>query len=823
MPPAIRLYCWTLALWLTGGTGIAVWSENPPLPEPFEGEVNFARDIAPLLQSRCVKCHGQGKRKGGFNLDNRDNLLQAADSGPAVQPGNSTASYLVELIAGVDSDNVMPQKGTRLTAEQVGLIRTWIDRGLPWDESISFAKKPSLNLQPRRPDFPGGNFRFPPMHPVDAFVSAYFEEHDFAPPDPIDDRTFLRRAWLDVLGLLPPVDAVNDFPADPRHDKRNRLLRELLADRKNYAEHWMSFWNDLLRNDYRGTGFIDGGREQISPWLYRALAENRPYDEFVRSLITGEPGAEGFAKGIVWRGVVNASQQPAMQAAQNVSQVFLGVNLKCASCHDSFINDWTLDDAYGMAGIFADGPLEIFECDKPSGRQTPVKYLYAAAELSGEAADRQTRVHWLADQLTGRENGRLSRTIVNRLWSRFFGRGLVPTLDDMEQPSWHPDLLDWLATDLVDHDYDLKHTIELLLSSRAYQLPSRPRAEVLETSTPFRGPLVRRMTAEQLVDALGSFSGKRFTSPTNNDIDLSAGIPEDRKDQLRETIRRARWITADRPGPSDDQKKTVVFRKRFRIDRLPRSTEIYVAAADAFELSLNGKRVGKGQGRDRAFRFNVGNRIVFGNNLIALQVSGPDNGDWPATRVLLRLADDHRNESESRHLGSDDSWIFQTGSPPRWKHELTESYDWRPAVALPEDPFDDEPALISQMSAARQRGKIRASLVVADPLTRALGRPNREQVITDRASQATTLQALELTNGQTLADRLKLIAADLIAQSFPSPEALVERLFLTGLGRSPSAAELTAHLQFFEGTISSEAVEDSLWCLVMLPEFQLIL
>ena len=127
------------------------------------------------------------------------------------------------------------------------------------------------------------------------------------------------------------------------------------------------------------------------------------------------------------------------------------------------------------------------------------------------------------------------------------------------------------------------------------------------------------------------------------------------------------------------------------------------------------------------------------------------------------------------------------------------------------------------MNAARQRGKIRASLVVADPLTRALGRPNREQVITDRASQATTLQALELTNGQTLADRLKLIAADLIAQSFPSPEALVERLFLTGLGRSPSAAELTAHLQFFEGTISSEAIEDSLWGLVMLPEFQLIL
>src|SRR5262249_6003766 len=148
------------------------------------------------------------------------------------------------------------------------------------------------------------------------------------------------------------------FVADRRPDKRARLVERLLNDRRRYAEHWLSFWNDALRNDYKGTGYIDGGRQQISNWLYTALFDNLPYDRFVAQLINPAPGAgaEGFSKGFTWRGVVNASQSTPMQAAQNISQVFMGVNLKCASCHDSFINDWQLADAYGLAGIYADAP-----------------------------------------------------------------------------------------------------------------------------------------------------------------------------------------------------------------------------------------------------------------------------------------------------------------------------------------------------------------------------------------------------------------------------------------------------------------------------------
>ena len=147
----------------------------------------------------------------------------------------------------------------------------------------------------------------------------------------------------------------------------------------------------------------------------------------------------------------------------------MGVNLKCASCHDSFINDWQLADAYGLAAIYADGALEMVECDRPTGKTAPMKFLYGELGAIDAQAPRAARLQQLAHVLTGSNNGRLARTIVNRLWARFMGRGLVEPIDDMEQAAWHPDLLDWLAEDMVAHGYDLKRTMTVILTSKAYQ------------------------------------------------------------------------------------------------------------------------------------------------------------------------------------------------------------------------------------------------------------------------------------------------------------------------------------------------------------------
>ena len=716
-------------------------------------------------------------------------------------PGDSAGSYLVELVAGTDPGFVMPQKGARLTGREVGLVRAWIDRNLPWEEGIDFRRRPSPNLEPARPPLPESPGGWIASHPVDAFVSGYFRDQGFEPPPPVSDRLFARRAWLDAVGLLPPPGELEAFLEDPRFDKRRRLVERLLADRRGYADHWLSFWNDLLRNDYRGTGFIDGGRRQISAWLHRALAENRPYDRFVHDLVSGSPGAEGFTKGIVWRGVVNASQQPAMQAAQNVSQVFLGVNLKCASCHDSFVDDWTLEDAYGMAGFFSEGPLAMHQCDRPLGRSAPLKYLHSREASASPPASRSERMEQLAGMLARRENGRLSRTIVNRLWSRLMGQGLVPDREGMEAPARIPGLLDWLAEDLADHGFDLKHTLALLMASRTYQLPSVPVPDPAEEDgAAFRGPLLRRLSAEQFVDALGSLAGSRFRSPASSGIDLSRTLPEEARRELERGLARAEWIALEEPGG-----EPAWFERRFELEEAPASADIWAAATGALEIRLNDRRIGEAEAGSEVRHWSLKPHLGPGEHILRIAVLPGDPPVRPAIHALVRLSGQPQQRGPARYLGSGLHW---EGSS---------------RISLLQDPpMDPREEAMRRIAAMQEQGRIRSSMVAADPLTRALGRPSREQVVVRRPSEATTLQALELTNGETLAEWLSRIAPALERRYAGRPRELVESLYAAGLGRPPLPREASLCMGFLEDRADGTGVEDLLWALAMQPEFQLI-
>ena len=359
-------------------------------------------------------------------------------------------------------------------------------------------------LAPRHPAVPSGAA----PHPIDRFLARYFMQHHVKPPAPVSDALFVRRAYLDAWGLLPTPEASLAFTADHSPDKRARLVRELLANRPNYAEHWISFWNDLLRND---EGVIyHGQRESIGTWLYAALENNLPYDRFASALLhpaaAGDP--KGFLMGVNWRGAVSASQIPAMQAAQNTAQIFLGVNLKCNSCHDSFISSWKLADAYGLASFFSEQPLEMYRCDKATGRKAELRFLYP--ELGSVPSDRplEERESAAARLFTGPENGRFARTFVNRIWDRLFGRGIVGTVDDMDAKPFDADLLDWLASDFAEHGYDIRFLIERIMTSDAYALTSLSKPERESGEFVFRGPYARRLTAEQFADALASITGE---------------------------------------------------------------------------------------------------------------------------------------------------------------------------------------------------------------------------------------------------------------------------------------------------------------------------
>ncbi len=338
-------------------------------------KIDFARQIQPILEQNCLKCHSRGKYKGGLSLESRQSLLAGGESGPAAVAGKPDESLLVELVTSQDAERVMPAKGPRLSAAQAGLLRTWIEQGLVWPAEIGFGFRRAA-LEPRRPQVPPAAPGTALSNPIDLVLQPYLREHRVKSAPPVTDREFARRVYLDLVGLLPSVAQMAQFESDSRPDKRAQLVTALLDDRRAYADHWLTFWNDLLRNAYRGTGFIDGGREPITDWLYQALYDNLPYDQFVHQLISPVPGSTGFTKGIVWRGVVNASQTPPVQAAQNLSQVFLGTNLKCASCHDSFVNHWKLAEAYSLAAVFAEQTLEIHRCDKPTGQMSKVGFIY---------------------------------------------------------------------------------------------------------------------------------------------------------------------------------------------------------------------------------------------------------------------------------------------------------------------------------------------------------------------------------------------------------------------------------------------------------------
>ncbi|WP_160164590.1 DUF1549 domain-containing protein [Pedosphaera parvula] len=777
--------------------------------------MDFSKEVKPIFESSCIKCHGRGRDKGGFQLDSRETLLKGGDSGVAVVPGKSEASYIIELVQGFDPDEMMPKKGTKLTPEQVGILRAWIDQGAKWDAGVTFGRLEPANLKPHRPEVPAGDRE---MNPVDRFLQPYFAAHHIKPATPVNDRLYARRVYLDAIGLLPTPEQLDAFEKDKRPDKRQQLVRSLLADNQNYAVHWMSCWNDMLRNDYRGTGYIDGGRKQITGWLYTALAKNMPYDKFVAELINPTPESEGFTRGIIWRGAVNASQAPQMQAAQSISQVFMGVNLKCASCHDSFINDLTLADAYGLAGLYAEGPLEMVHCDKPTGKKADLKFIYPELGQIDPKADRSTRLKQLAEVVSGRQDARLTRTIVNRLWQRFMGRGLIEPADEMEKTAWNQDLLDWLAEDMADQNFDMKKTMERILTSRAYQMPAVSLDEKSSEDYVFKGPIVRRMSAEQFRDSLGEVAGIWYEQPVAQ-VDFSAGA----SNQNFDAPFAAKWIWTEATAAQAAKPGTNYFRKVVVLDGEPTSAMGVITADNSFTLFVNGKKAGAGKKYDELQVVDLRKHLVKGTNYIA--VSAVNDGDKPNPAGLFLYAYVRFGNKASKVMdfGTDKSWVWSGNKEKNWDKPKFNGANWSAAAelgAIGLGPWNLEPQFKSAMIAPEKFGRVRSALVNADTLQVALGRPNREQVVTTRLSAATTLQALELTNGHELSDIIKQGSKKLMAES--SDKDLVTRLYLRALGRKPTGEELKLAQEMVGKPVQNAGIEDLLWAVTMLPEFQLI-
>ncbi|TLV04066.1 DUF1549 domain-containing protein [Dyadobacter luticola] len=505
-----------------------VLTNNGALNPQQVQELNI--EVRTILAHNCYSCHSETKTKGDLRLDSKDAIMKGGEDGVVVIPNHPDKSELIRRISLPKGDKeAMPTKGKRLSEREIKVLTYWIEKGALWPDGKQKSIYRVAELEPRMPTVPAPTGDL--TKPVDLFVNAYFQKNKIAWKPVVDDRTYIRRVYLDVIGLLPPPEKISAFIADSRPDKREILAKELLSRNDDYAQHWMTFWNDALRNDYSGTGYITGGRFDITKWLYTSLQDNKPYNFFVKELISPDKASEGFIKGIKWRGTINSSQRTEMQAAQNVAQVMLGLNLKCASCHDSFISDWKLADSYAFANIFADTLLEINRCDKPTGKIAGTKILFPELGEISVNASTEKRLRQLADFLVQPKDGRLYRTVSNRVWAQLLGRGIVEPVDAMDNVPWSEDLLDWLASDFVANGYDMKKLIFTIVTSKTYQLPStsvKEAQDIMANNYKFTGMVRKRLSAEQFSDAISV----AFSPMYADSAIVYKRLPEDIKPKL---------------------------------------------------------------------------------------------------------------------------------------------------------------------------------------------------------------------------------------------------------------------------------------------------
>jgi cytochrome c553 len=381
-----------------------------------------AEPMPAVLESRCFDCHGPDQQKGKLRLDSMAAALRGGDSGEkTVVPGDSAASYLIELVTSTDKEHRMPPKGDRLTAEEVASLRAWIDRAEAWQPAVAEnagLKTTHWSYQPIvKPTPPASDC----ANPIDAFVLAKLREKGLDFSQPADARTLLRRMSLDVTGLLPDEKAAREF--SEVSDAGVAALADRLLDSPHFGERWARHWLDVVR--YADSNGFETNHERPTAYHYRdyvirAFNDDKPYDRFVFEQIAGDTVGEDAATGFIVAGPFDRvkGQDKLLQAMQRQDELsdmvntagtaFLGVTMVCAKCHNHKFDPVTQTDFYAMQAVFA-------------GVQ------HGERELAGaDSADRKAR----AEKLTG-EIGRLRADLAGLKPAPFHGE--TDFIDDADK------------------------------------------------------------------------------------------------------------------------------------------------------------------------------------------------------------------------------------------------------------------------------------------------------------------------------------------------------------------------------------------------------
>ncbi|MDZ4287053.1 MAG: DUF1549 and DUF1553 domain-containing protein [Prosthecobacter sp.] len=354
---------------------------------------------------------------------------------------------------------------------------------------------------------------------IDSHIFTKLKNLRINPSGRCDDKTFVRRAYLDLLGMVPSADEAREFAAGTAVDKRARLVDKLLV-RPEFADFWALKWSDVLKVE--GRTLDEKGMKAFHGWIRDAIAQNRPVDVFVREMISARGSTYHEAPSNFYR----ANRTPETRAVA-AAQVFLGTRLQCAQCHNHPFDRWTQDDYYNWAAVFGRVDYKLLD-NKRSDKSDKHEFIgeqvvFLNPKLTVEnprtgdnakprflgmdmpkLADKEDELQVAAVWLTSSSNPLFAKSQVNRLWYHLMGRGLVDPVDDfrLTNPASHPRLLEDLTQDFIASGFDLRHMIRTIMLSRTYQLDSLPNETNTADEMNYSHVLPRRLSAEQLFDSL---------------------------------------------------------------------------------------------------------------------------------------------------------------------------------------------------------------------------------------------------------------------------------------------------------------------------------
>jgi hypothetical protein len=584
--------------------------------------ISFNRDIRPILSDACFQCHGpdSATRKADLRLDQEQEAIATRDGRAAIVRGDAAASELIKRITHSDPDEQMPppDSGHFLTKTQISLLKRWIQEGAHWQAHWSF-------IPPQRPDVPALSQSDWPSNPIDNFVLHRLERQGLQPSPPASKTALLRRVTFDLTGVPPSINEIDDFLADDLPDAYERVVDRIL-DSPRYAERMTTEWLDAARYA-DSHGYSLDRRRVMWPWrdwVIHAYQTNLPFDQFATLQIAGDllpeatatqQLATGFNRNHPIQsegGVINEEYrvETVVDRVETTSAVFLGLTLGCARCHDHKYEPISQKEFYSFYAFFnnvpesahvgnsdkqADKPfitapsilyqehepsatvmvmaemgpprktfvLNRGQYDQPTDTETKPGLPSALGKLpEGIPADRLALARWITSPV----NPLTARVTVNRYWQMIFGNGIVKSAEDFgAQGQWpsHPDLLDWLATEFVRTDWNVKAMLKLIVTSTTYQQSAKASPSLLERDPNnrllARGPRFRLpaemirdhalVTSGLLVEQQGGESVRPYQPPGLWDDVVYSNVPRFQQDHGDKLYRRSLYTYWKRSVP----------------------------------------------------------------------------------------------------------------------------------------------------------------------------------------------------------------------------------------------------------------------------------